>query len=102
MELNRSADELATELILAGWSLTMMAQAFEDLALAFAKVDPAAADKAIHAIEVLAADSLTKFTDHPPEGVALPRQALVPVAQNFRQMTQGARQAIRDAAKPPN
>jgi len=87
-------------LVLAAWSLTMMRRAFGDLAVSFASVDRGAADKAMHAIEVLVAAELTALRDKPPKGIVVPIEALKEIAGNFREMTQSARNAIQQAAKP--
>lgn len=88
------------ELVLQLWSLTLMRSSFENLALAFAAVDAAAADKAIHACEVLTVQSLTKLREEGLNGIAIPNDALQTLASNYREMTQGARQQIRKMKKP--
>jgi hypothetical protein len=96
----RPMKDADTSRVLSNWSLTLMRRGFQDLALAFAAVDAEKADKAIHAIETLVAQQLTALRDEPPKGIAIPMSALKEIAENFRDMTQGARKEIREAAKP--
>lgn len=91
-----------TRLTTAERSMALMSRAFRDLAAASATVNAGAADRAIHGIETLVAAEMTKFCDEPPEGIAADQAAasVIPVVRLFRDMTQGARQFIQQAAKP--
>jgi hypothetical protein len=93
-------DEDNAALVLAAWSLTMMRRAFRDLAIGFAAVDSDAADRTVMEIEKMVVVQLTALRDKPPKGIVVPPEAVVEIARNFREMSQGARQDIRQATKP--
>jgi hypothetical protein len=87
-------------LALLAWSLTMMRHAFSDLAVAFARIDRTAALHAINLVEKMVVADLTKLRDEPIQGINVPVEALVTLAQNFREITQGAVRDIDKANQP--
>jgi hypothetical protein len=94
-----SRDAIAFE-----WSMTMMNRAFRDLAASFAAVNPALADEAVKRIEQMVAAEMDRMIKKPPEGISVGnlRAAIAEAVGPFREMTQSARQLIKQAGKPKN
>lgn len=83
-------------------ALHFLRSGFCDLAVAFARIDPAAADQAIDAIMRRTADRLTDFREEAAKRIGIERAhgELAGTARILRETMLGAKAQIAQAAKP--
>lgn len=84
------------------WSLSLMMDAFRELAFALATIDTKLADSTIQSIEAGVATKLAAFREEQAKRVGADAVNIIlrQVATPFREMTQGTRAMIQKSGKP--